>query len=50
MIVKGNRLLPEEGKVLTNGDTYSTDVTLGKYDSVDNWVEVERNEEESIVE
>ena len=33
-------LEPDEGKVLTNGETYSDKVYLGKNDSPDNWREV----------
>lgn len=44
-------LTPDEGKVLTNGDTYSDSVFLGKNDSVENWYEIDEsevpNEEES---
>jgi len=29
-----------EGKILTNGETYSTKVYLGIYDSPDNWEEI----------
>lgn len=33
-------LEPDEGNVLTNGETYSDKVYLGKNDSPDNWREV----------
>jgi len=37
----------DEGKYLTNGETYSTKVYLGKNDSVDNWHEVDSINEET---
>lgn len=33
-------LEPDEGNVLTNGETYSNKVYLGKNDSPSNWQEV----------
>jgi len=33
-------LEPDEGKVLTNGETYSYKVYLGIYDDSSNWVEI----------
>lgn len=33
-------LEPDEGKVLTNGETYSTKVYLGINDSPENWTEI----------
>ena len=39
---KGIRVLtPDEGKYLTNGETYSTKVYLGKNASPDEWREVD---------
>ena len=39
---KGIRVLtPDEGKYLTNGETYSTKVYLGKNASPDDWREVD---------
>ena len=34
----------DDGMVLTNGETYSTQVYLGIHDSPDNWHEVPENE------
>lgn len=31
---------------LTNGDTFSKKVFLGKYDSLENWVEISNEEKE----
>ena len=33
-------LQADEGKVLTNGETYSTKVYLGIYDNPENWHEI----------
>ena len=41
MIIDGNHLIAAEGKVLTNGESYSTEVWLGIYDKPDNWREIE---------
>lgn len=40
MIVDGNRITADEGKTLTNGETYSKQLYLGKSDSIDNWHEI----------
>ena len=34
-------LIPDEGKALTDGETVSRTVYLGKYDSPDNWHDCE---------
>ncbi len=44
------KLTPSEGMVLTNGETYSTEVYLGKNDSPDNWHEIPVEEYEKILE
>jgi len=47
MIIKDTKpieLLADEGKVLTNGETYSTIVILGIYDSPSNWQEIPEEE------
>lgn len=45
---KGIRVLtPEDGKFLTNGETYSTKVYLGKNASPDDWWEVEEIPDET---
>ena len=33
-------LTASDGMVLTNGETYSTQVYLGIHDSTDNWLEI----------
>ena len=43
------KLTPSEGMVLTNGETYSSEVYLGKNDSPDNWWEITREEYEGIM-
>lgn len=48
MIVEGNVLTAEEGKVLTNGSTYSKQVWLGINDSVNNWWEVDEADAEEV--
>ena len=40
MTQQDNKLTPDEGKVLTNGETYSFEVFLGIYDSSAKWHEV----------
>ena len=37
-------LAADEGKTLTDGETYSQVVYLGKDESVDNWQEVDESE------
>jgi hypothetical protein len=37
-------LKADEGKLLTNGDTYGKVVYLGYNDSIDNWHEVDETE------
>lgn len=37
-------LVADEGKMLTDGETYSPVVYLGKNESVDNWQEVNESE------
>lgn len=48
MIIEKNVLTAEEGKVLTNGSTYSKQVWLGINDSVDNWNEVDESDAEEV--
>ena len=40
------KLTASKGKVLTNGETYSTEIYLGVNDSPDNWYEI--TEEEAL--
>ena len=42
-------LTASEGKILRNGDNFSETVVLGKYDSADNYKEVDRSEYDSYV-
>lgn len=45
------KLVPSEGMVLTNGETFSLDfVHIGKFDSVDNWWEIPKAEYDRIQE
>ena len=37
-------LIADDGMVLTNGETYSTQVYLGIYDSPENWREIPESE------
>ena len=37
-------LVADEGKTLTDGETYSPVVYLGKNESVDNWQEINQTE------
>ena len=48
MIVEGNVLTAEEGKVITNGSTYSKQVWLGINDSPSNWQEVDESDAEEV--
>lgn len=45
MIVENQTVLKaDDGKLLTNGDTFGKVVYLGKNDSVDNWHEIDETE------
>lgn len=44
MKIEGNVLTADEGKWLTNGQTYSQQVWLGVRDSVENWHEADESE------
>lgn len=46
MTIQENILTADEGKWLTNGDTYSKKVWLGVNDSPSNWSEVDDAPEE----
>lgn len=46
MIVKGNIITAEEGKILVCGDNKSKQVYLSKFDSADNWQERDITPEE----
>lgn len=45
MTIQGNVITADEGKILTNGETYSTQVYLGIYDSPENWREIDPPED-----
>lgn len=46
MTINGNILTADNGKVLKKGDVIAVTVHLGVNDSVDNWVEINKPEEE----
>ena len=46
MTINGNILTADEGKALKKGDVIATTVHLGVNDSVDNWAEVDKSDEE----
>ena len=43
-------LIADEGKVLTNGETYAKSITLGDWDSPDNYHEITTEEYARIME
>ena len=46
MTINGSTLMADNGKVLQKGDIYATIVHLGVNDSADNWLEVDKPDEE----
>ena len=46
MTINGNILTADDGKVLKKGDVIAATVYLGVNDSADNWVEINKPEEE----
>lgn len=48
MTIQDNILTADEGKWLTNGQTYSQKVWLGINDSPNNWHEVDESEAEEL--
>ena len=46
MIINGNILIADDGKVLKKGDIIATTVHLGVNDSSDNWTEIDKSDEE----
>ena len=40
MTIINNKLIPQDGYVLTNGEIYAESVYLGIYDSPSNWHEI----------
>ena len=43
------KITASEGKILTNGEVYSKEIYLGKYDSPDNWNEITEEEYNKIL-
>lgn len=43
------KIVPSNGMILTNGETYSYEVYLGANDSIDNWQEITVEEYEKIM-
>ena len=46
MTINGNILTADEGKALKKGDVIAATVHLGVNDSADNWVEINKPDEE----
>ena len=46
MIINGNILIADDGKVLKKGDVIATTVHLGVNDSAGNWTEIDAPDEE----
>lgn len=46
MIINGNILTADEGKALQKGDVIAATVHLGVNDSAENWVEIDKSDEE----
>lgn len=46
MTINGNILTADDGKALQKGDVYATIVHLGVNDSADNWLEIDKPDEE----
>ena len=46
MIINGNILTADNGKVLKKGDVIAVTVYLGVNDSADNWVEINKPDED----
>ena len=46
MTINGNILTADDGKALKKGDVYATIVHLGVNDSVENWTEIDKPDEE----
>lgn len=44
-----NKITADEGKMLTDGATYSKEVYLGRNDSVENWHEITEEEYQAII-
>ena len=46
MIINGNILIADDGKVLKKGDVIAVTVHLGVNDSAGNWTEIDKPDEE----
>ena len=46
MTINGNILTADDGKVLKKGDVIAVTVYLGVNDSAENWVEIDKSDEE----
>ena len=46
MTINGNILTADDGKVLKKGDIIAVTVHLGVNDSAENWVEIDKSDEE----
>lgn len=46
MIINGNILTADDGKALQKGDVIAVTVHLGVNDSVSNWTEIDKSDEE----
>ena len=46
MTINGNILTADDGKVLKKGDVIAATVHLGVNDSVSNWTEIDKSDEE----
>ena len=42
------KLTPSKGMVLTNGETFGTEIYLGKNDSKENWYEITEAEADKV--
>lgn len=50
MIIKNRDIFAENGFVLTNGQIYTTSVSLGSVDKAENWYEITEEEYQRILE
>lgn len=46
MTINGNILTADDGKILKKGDVIAVTVHLGVNDSAENWVEIDKSDEE----
>lgn len=46
MTINGNQLIADDGKALKKGDVIAATVYLGVNDSSENWVEIDKSDEE----